>query len=684
MIKEIVRWLSIGIVLVLIGMSYWSMVLQEEDLKYMRHEVGELRREVRQLRFRQSSSTSAPSIAYSSQTSSDYPNLLEEDPFFASTLPALLGENFIPQGTRREAILGRLESLHPFNGFREVTKLQDMCSVTVAQLKFGKYETLAPNMAIKLEARPIPGEPEVQEYWVHLRDDVYWQPLSPTHFPKDFALAPHFLETHPVTAHDFKFCFDAIMNPHVSEPKAASMRTYLGEIEEFRVIDDHTFVVRWKRELVKEGSGAEVSKVKFSAKLLTGSLQPLPCFVYQYFQDGKKIIDDDSDADVYKYHSVWAQNFAHHFAKNVIVSCGPWLFDGMNDEEIKFIRNPDYYNPYAVLVEEKHFTFKESYDAVWQDFKAGKIDLCKLAPSQLPELEDFFKSDIYQEQKASHSAIKELDYVDSVYYYIGWNLASVYFESKKVRQAMTMMIDRNRIIHQNLNDMGLTITGPFFCCSPSYDKSVEPWPYNPYDARKLLEEEGWLDLDGDGIREKNIEGKRVPFRFTLTYYAKNLSTKIICEYIATSLREVGIDCQLNGLDITDLSLTFEDKSFDALYMGWSLGTPPDDPKQLWHSSGAKEKGSSNAVGFADLQSDVIIEKLQYTYNPEERSSLYHKFHRVIHEEAPYTFLYSPKARLLYRENLQNLFIPEERQDLIPGADIAEPDFRVIWLKEPGA
>lgn len=678
MVKEIVRWLSIGVVLILLGANYWSMVLQEEDLKYMRQEVGELKREIRQLKFKHSSSP-LPISKRASQMSEKYPNLLEEDPFFTTTLPALLGDNFIPHGTRREAILGRLESLHPFNGFREVVKLQDMCSVTVAQLQFGKYETMTPHMAIKLEARPIREEPEAEEFWVHLREDVYWQPLNRAHFPKDFTLASHFLKKHPVTAHDFKFYFDAIMNPHISEPKAASLRTYLGEIEEFRVVDDYTFVVRWKRERVKEAGSEEVSKVKFSAKLLTGSLQPLPCFVYQYFPDGKKIIDDEGDPDIYRYHSVWAQNFVHHFAKNIIVSCGPWIFDGMNEEGIKFKRNSDFHNPYIALTEEIHFSFKESYDAIWQDFKAGKIDMCRIAPSQLPELENFYTSSIYQEQKSNSKAIKELDFVDTVYYYIGWNEASPYFESKKVRQAMTMMIDRNRIIHQNLNDMGLMVTGPFFCCSPSYDKEVEPWPYNPYDARRLLEEEGWLDLDGDGIREKSIRGKKVLFRFTLTYYAKNLSTKIICEYIATSLREVGIDCQLNGLDIADLSLAFEDKNFDALYMGWSLGTPPDDPKQLWHSSGAKEKGSSNAVGYADPESDAIIEKLQYVYNPEERSSLYHKFHRIIHEEAPYTFLYSPKARLLYREYIQNLFIPEERQDLVPGADISEPDFRVIWL-----
>jgi peptide/nickel transport system substrate-binding protein len=115
-------------------------------------------------------------------------------------------------------------------------------------------------------------------------------------------------------------------------------------------------------------------------------------------------------------------------------------------------------------------------------------------------------------------------------------------------------------------------------------------------------------------------------------------------------------------------------------MGWALGTPPEEPRQLWHSKGAKTPGSSNVVGFANEEADTIIEALQYEYDHEERLKLYHRFHQIIHEEQPYTFLYSPKSILLYREYVQNLFIPAERQDLIPGADIAEPSTSVIWLK----
>jgi peptide/nickel transport system substrate-binding protein len=137
------------------------------------------------------------------------------------------------------------------------------------------------------------------------------------------------------------------------------------------------------------------------------------------------------------------------------------------------------------------------------------------------------------------------------------------------------------------------------------------------------------------------------------------------------------------VDITDLSGIFEDKSFDAIFLAWMLGTPPEDPRQLWYSAGAKEKGSSNSIGFSNKEADEIIRELAFQYDPKKRLALYHRFGVILHEEAPYTFLYTPKVAYLYREYLQNVFIPADRQDLVPGANVAEPDSSIYWIKEPG-
>ena len=278
-------------------------------------------------------------------------------------MPKLLGANFKPHGIRKEATVGKPDNLHPFNNWSEVATWNSLCTVALTAQQIGIYETFTPEMASSMELRQSPeGYPE---YWLTLRKDVFWKPLNPNFFPSEVTLAPIFLQTHQVTARDFKFYYDALMNPHVESSQAVAMRLYYDDIEEMRVIDDFTLVVSWKTKKFMDAEGQLIQKMKYMAKFLTGSLRPLPCFVFQRFADGTKIIDEGKDTDVYRTNPVWAQNFSHHWAQNYIVSCGPWQFDGMSDTEIRFKRNSDYFQPEAALAEAYEVKFRDSPDAIW-------------------------------------------------------------------------------------------------------------------------------------------------------------------------------------------------------------------------------------------------------------------------------------------------------------------------------
>lgn len=670
------------------GMLYWSSLLIEEDLKIIKRELNEMKSGFSLLRGDLSKLTaqsleegfsarkaSASEVALPSEDSSD--NLLKKDLFFSTTLPQLLGPQFIPKGIRKESIIGKPDHLNPLSEWQHVRTWMNMCSVSLVSQQFGKYETYAPEMAVSMELIEVEGGDV--EYRIKLRQDVFWEPLNPLHFSEGVELAPQFQERHPVTAHDFKFFFDVVMNPHVQEGFAVVERAYLNDVETVEVLDDFTLIVRWRPAKHKDKNGEETKQVKYLAEALTGSLIPLPRFVYQYFSDGTKIIPNE-DQETYRSSSIWAQNFSHHWANHVIVSCGAWLFDGMTDREIRFKRNANFYNPYAALSDGIEIKFRDSLDVMWNDFKMGHSDSYKVSPNQLSELEQFLKSDSYLKQKEQGFGIKKLSYLDRFYTYIAWNEVRGLFKSKKVRQALTMAIDRDRIIRQNLNGMGVAITGPFFVHSPAYDPKIKPYPFNPVLAEQLLNEEGWADITGNGVLEKMIEGKIVPFRFQLNYYVKDSKVKTICEYVATSLKEIGIECIPNGVDVADLSGIIENKDFDSLCMSWSSGSPPEDPKQIWSSAGATEKGSSNFIGFSNEEADDLIQKLEYERDPSKRIALYHRFDQLIHEEAPYVFLYTPKVNLVYRDYLQNVFIPADRQDLIPGANVGEPDPGIFWVK----
>jgi peptide/nickel transport system substrate-binding protein len=667
------RAISSIFVISFLALLYWSSLLQEDRLRSLENTLLQVKSEITSLRTENGKNGKNGHVEPRLRPYIDpsFPNILGEDPYFTRTLPKILGEDFTPKGTLKIATYGKEEDLHPFRQEYQIGIWHGYCVANAGMTKFGRYDSFCPNLALKIEERPSGREDEAT-FWVHLRDNTFWHPLDPAHFPPDIALAPHFLKKHPVTAFDFEFYMQAIKNPHVDLPGAVALREILRNLDKIEVIDDLTFVVHYKKILVKDTSGKTSYKLPYAAKVQVCALTPLPCYIFKYNADGKKIVTDDREPDFYAKSSVWAQQFAHHFAKSVIPSCGPWVFDGMSPTQIRFRRNPDYFLPTVALYDAIETYLVENPDAIWRDFMAQKIDGCNIFPQNLVELDGFLHSPFYEKEKAKGHTVSRIEYLDKVFAFVGWNLKNPLFASRKVRQALSMAIDTKRMIEQNLCGKGVQISGPFFCMSPSCDTSIAPYRYDPDEARRLLTEEGWNDSDGDGILDKVIEGKHTPFRFKLNYYVKNPVTKANVELVATLLKQIGIDCQLQGQDVADLFAAVEDKTFDAYYLAWAFGLPPEDPDQIWHSRGASEKGSSNTVGFANPEADRLIEQLKYEDNEETRRQLYYRFHRLIHEEAPYAFLYTPRATLVYWNWLHNIFIPKERQDLVPGADEAEP------------
>lgn len=662
--------------LFVLGMLWWSSNSIEADLKAIRRDLLEMKKERLNAASVIYSTANQPQVLATVRPWIDpsLPNLLTEDPYMEKVLPSLISNHLSPKGVLREAMLGRPEHLHPFNGFRDVAKFYHLCVPSLARSHVGKSEEFAPDLAIKIEQRPREGFPGNYEYWVHLRE-VHWHPLNPAHFPDDIQLAAYFFESHPVTAYDFRFYYDTIMNSYISDAKAMALRDHFAEIENFIIKDPLTFVIQWKQVPDEEG----VLHTKYAAWNLTAGMMPLPCFVFQHFADGDKIIEDDMDPTVYQRDMVFAQNFSNHWSKNVIASCGAYQFNGFGLDGIRFTRNPAHYYPLAVLVEGYEISFKEGLDAVWQAFKTDAIDLCYLHPTQFAELDRYLDSSAYAHQNHIGSEVRILDYTEQSFYYIGWNLHNPLFSSRVVRQALTQSIDLQRLLVHHLNHMAMPLSGPFSPFSPAYDPQVSLWSFYPDHAKYLLEQEGWVDQDGDGIREKVVHGIRTPFRFRLCYFVKSLSTKAMVEYFSIAFRAVGIDCIPCGLDITDLSRQFDEKAFDAILLGWQLASPPEDPYQIWHSSGAYEKGSSNAIGFANLRADWLIEHLNFETNREKRMQYYHEFHRIIHEEAPYTFLYTPKLRLLYRNRVKNIFIPIDHPEWMDGATEGTPYLGSVWI-----
>src|SRR4030067_3402729 len=84
------------------------------------------------------------------------------------------------------------------------------------------------------------------------------------------------------------------------------------------------------------------------------------------------------------------------------------------------------------------------------------------------------------------------------YTYIGYNMRRELFKDKRVRKALGMAVDTDKIIRYVMYNEAERMTGPFVKQTDYYDKSIEPLPYDPEEALRLLNEAGWKKKSAGG------------------------------------------------------------------------------------------------------------------------------------------------------------------------------------------
>jgi ABC-type transport system substrate-binding protein len=222
------------------------------------------------------------------------------------------------------------------------------------------------------------------------------------------------------------------------------------------------------------------------------------------------------------------------------------------------------------------------------------------------------------------------------YTYIGYNLRRQPFDDPRVRKALGMAIDTQKIIEYVLYGQGERITGPFVKQTEYYNHDIEPIPYDPQKSLALLKTAGW-ERGKDGWLEKNGE----PFRFTLITNSGNDLRKAVLAIAQNAWKQIGIDV---STDLLEWSVFLQERvnklDFDALILGWQMGIDPD-LYQIWHSSQTNPY-QLNFVGFKNQEADDLIVKIRQEYDLDQQISYCRKLHQIINSEQPYTFLYVGK------------------------------------------
>ena len=208
------------------------------------------------------------------------------------------------------------------------------------------------------------------------------------------------------------------------------------------------------------------------------------------------------------------------------------------------------------------------------------------------------------------------------------------FVDKRVRRAMTMLLDRERMIRDIWDGIGIVSKGPNNPESPASDPAVKPLPFDPEKAKALLAEAGWKDRDGDGILE-NEKGDK--FTFEYTYATGGEISERLARFVKDSYGKAGIVVTTRPVDWSRYQELLKLRDFDAITMGWGANAPESDPRQIFHSESIKE-GGDNFTQWVNKDCDALIEKGRRTMDEATRMEVWRQFEACIAEDQPYTFV----------------------------------------------
>jgi peptide/nickel transport system substrate-binding protein len=229
------------------------------------------------------------------------------------------------------------------------------------------------------------------------------------------------------------------------------------------------------------------------------------------------------------------------------------------------------------------------------------------------------------------------------YLYIGLNLTNPKLKELKVRQALAHAIDKKQIISTLLFGLATPTESMVQPDKKYYNKDLKKFDFNIELSSKLLDEAGWIDSDGDGIRDKVINGKKIPLELTYKYNSGNDTRKNIGLIYKENLKKVGVELNIVAKEWTVFLEDTKKHDFE-IYCGAWVGDPNvEDPKQIWHSESSA--GGSNYVSYGDATSDKMIDEIRSELNETKRDAMYLKFQEKVHNELPYIFLFAPLERI---------------------------------------
>jgi peptide/nickel transport system substrate-binding protein len=413
----------------------------------------------------------------------------------------------------------------------------------------------------------------------------------------------------PVTAGDVQFSFELYGDPEVASVRQASvdnLRRTGGKLDirkSVEVRDDSTVVFHFIRA--------------FPGQLFDAGLPILPAHLL-----GKLPRKDLRAGPLNKSP----------------VGFGPFALSRWTAlQEIVLSSNPSSVTPYPARLAQIVFRVIPEYRTRLSQLASGEVDLVS---GVRPE----------DAEKVARETpeVEVISIPGRDYDFLGWNNVETevrpgaskgtirphrLFGSRNVRRALTMAINREELVNAYLGKHGRVAFGgisPLFRWA--YHDTLAPLPFDPVQAKALLEKEGWKDSDGDGILDRN----GVRFSFGLKVPAGNQLRTVVATAVQQQLKQVKIDMRIEPVESSTFWQEVTARKYDAWLAGFSvpLQMQLDD---LWRSDIAKYP--FNLTGFRNARVDGILAEAKSLKVETDGAPLWKEFQEIIADEQPCTFLF---------------------------------------------
>ena len=449
----------------------------------------------------------------------------------------------------------------------------------------------------------------------------------------------------PVSAFDYLFTIKMILNPSVEvHPALRALYTKIRDIE----IDEND-----KRRL----SVYTTTDYMLSAELVT-NMEIFPEYFYDSLKvlrslDLNKLLDGtipESLLDSINTVSNFAEKInSTYFMRDNVSGAGPYRLESWSANSYIVLRKKENWwgdkvkdiaylanNPERII-----FKIIPDQATAMTELKSGSIDV--LAGELGTEFSDMQNDPSYSERFHFLSPLSTRFYVVLI------NNRNEILRDKTVRKAVARLIDIDLLLKNFGTGGEKKAISPIHPAKDYYESSLEDIVFDPDGAKTLLEQAGWKDTNGNGILDQVLNGKRKELSLSITITGKPFGKSLALQ-LQENARKVGIDLEIVTRNDNAFRQDLNELSFDLVPIMGSADLVDIDPFPEWHSSNIYP-GGSNKSGFSNERADKIMEELRTNHNQSRRRELYLEFQKIIYEEQPVIFLYTPTNNIIVNKSL---------------------------------